>query len=79
MIEFKGGDPSKSVSYVAPVYIAGDGGDLAPVTVEFKDVNGDGKSDMIIHIHLPSQDQISVFINDGNGFRPVNANDKIKL
>lgn len=79
VIEFKGGDPSKSVSYVAPVYIAGDGGDLAPVTVEFKDVNGDGKPDMIIHIHLPSQDQISVFINDGNGFRPVNANDKIKL
>jgi hypothetical protein len=79
VIEFKGGDPAKSVSYVAPVYIAGDGGNLAPVTVEFKDVNGDSKPDMVIHIHLPSQDQLSVFINDGNGFRPANANDKINL
>jgi hypothetical protein len=79
VIEFKAGDPAKSVSYVAPVYIAGDGGDLAPVTVEFKDVNDDKRTDMIIHIHLPSQDQLSVFINDGKGFRPVTSNDKIHL
>lgn len=79
IIEFKGGDPAKSVSYVAPVYIAGDGGDLAPVTVDFKDVNGDNKPDMIIHILLPSQDQISVFINDGKGFRPATSNDKIHM
>jgi hypothetical protein len=79
VIEFKAGDPAKSVSYVAPVYIAGEGGDLAPVTVEFKDVNDDKRTDMIIHIHLPSQDQLSVFINDGKGFRPVTSNDKIHL
>jgi hypothetical protein len=77
--EFPAGDPSKAVVYVAPVYIAGDGGDLAPVTLEFRDVNGDGKPDMLIHIHLPSQDQLSVFINDGGKFRPVNGNDKIRI
>jgi len=79
VIEFKGGDPTKSVSYIAPVYIAGEGGDLAPVTVEFRDVSGHHRLDMIIHIHLPNQDQLSVFVNDGNGFRPANGNDKIRI
>ncbi|MBV9230947.1 MAG: hypothetical protein JOZ18_16675 [Chloroflexi bacterium] len=79
VLEFMAGDPAKSVSYVAPLYIAGDGGNLAPVTVEFRDVTGDGKPDMIIHIHLPSQDQISVFVNDGTKFRPSNGNDKIRI
>lgn len=79
VVEFMGGDPAKSVSYVAPVYIAGDGGEQAPVTLEFRDVNGDGKLDMVIHIHLPSQDQVSVFVNDGTKFRPSNGNDKIRI
>ncbi len=79
VIELMAGDPGKSVSYVAPVYIAGDGGDLAPVTVEFRDVTGDNRLDMIIHIHLPSQDQLSVFVNTGTKFRPSNGNDKISI
>jgi hypothetical protein len=79
IIEFMAGDPAKSVSYVAPVYIAGNNGDLAPVTLEFRDVNGDRKPDMIIHIHLPSQDQLSVFVNDGTKFRPATAADKIHI
>lgn len=79
IVEFMAGDPGKSVSYVAPIYIAGDGGDLAPVTLEFRDVNGDGKPDMIVHILLPSQSQVSVFINDGTRFRPSNGNDKLKI
>jgi len=79
IIEFMAGDPAKSVSYVAPIYIAGDNGDLAPVTLEFRDVNGDRIPDMIIHIHLPNQDQLSVFINDGSRFRPVNSSDKIHI
>jgi hypothetical protein len=79
VVEFMGGDPSKAVTYVAPIYIAGNGGDMAPVTLEFRDVTGDGKPDMIVHIHLPSQDQISVFVNDSTKFRPVNGNDKIRV
>jgi len=77
--EFMAGDPAKFVIYVAPVYIAGDGGDLAPVTVEFRDVAGDSKVDMIIRVHLPSQDQLFVFVNDGTKFRPPNNSDKIRL
>jgi len=79
VVEFMGGDPSKAVTYVAPIYIAGNGGDLAPVTLEFRDVTGDGKPDMIIHIHLSNQDQVSVFINDGTKFRPATGNDKIRV
>jgi len=79
VVEFMSGDPSKAVTYVAPIYIAGNGGDLAPVTLEFRDVTSDGKLDMIVHIHLPSQDQISVFVNDGTKFRPSNGNDKIRI
>ena len=79
VIEYMGGDPAKSVSYLAPIYIAGDNGDLAPITLEFRDVNGDRKVDMIIHIHLSNQDQISVFINDGTRFRPATGNDKIHI
>ncbi|HEU5227845.1 MAG TPA: hypothetical protein VFU49_08545 [Ktedonobacteraceae bacterium] len=79
VVEFMAGDPAKSVSYVAPVYIAGDGGDLAPITLEFRDVAGNGRLDMVIHIHLPSQDQVSVFINDGTKFRPSSGSDKIRI
>jgi hypothetical protein len=79
VFEVMAGDPSKSVSYVAPVYISGEGGEKAPVTVEFRDVNSDSKPDMIVHIHMPNQEQLSVFINDGKKFRPSNNNDKIRL
>jgi len=79
VVEFPGGDPATSVSYVAPLYIAGDGADQAPITLEFRDVTGDGKPDMIMHIHLPNQDQLSVFVNDGQKFRPSNPNDRIRI
>lgn len=78
VMELPGGDPTKTVSYIAPIYIEGQGGDLAPVTVEFRDVTGDHLSDMLVHIHLPSQDQVSVFVNDGTKFRAPKENDKLK-
>jgi hypothetical protein len=79
VIEMMGGDPQKAITYVAPVVIAGPNGDRAPITVEFRDVTGDNRPDMILHIHLPTQDQISIFVNDGSKFRPSNNNDKIHL
>jgi hypothetical protein len=80
VIEFMAGNPAKSEIYVAPVTIVGNGGDLAPVTVEFKDVTGDGKPDMIIHIKMPNQaDQLSIFVNDGTKFRPSNGTDNIRI
>ncbi|GAC1431514.1 MAG: hypothetical protein PVS3B3_26600 [Ktedonobacteraceae bacterium] len=77
--EWMGGDPAKSVNYVVPYSILGDNSDLTPVTVELRDVTGDHKPDMVIHIHLRTQDETFVFVNDGTKFRPQQANDKITL
>jgi len=74
IIEFPGGDPTKAKDYLGPT-LFGDGQDLTAVTLSFKDVNGDGKLDMIVHI----QDQTFVFINDGTAFRPLKLGEHITL
>jgi len=74
IIEFPGGDPTKAKDYVGPT-LFGDGQDVTPVTLSFKDVNGDGKLDMIVHI----QDQTFVFLNDGVQFRPLKPGEHIIL
>ena len=79
VVEFPAGNPSGAQSYVVPYYILGQGGDLTPITLEFRDVTGDSKLDMIIHIHLQTQDQTFVFVNDGNKFRPPTSKDNIHL
>ncbi len=65
IIEIPGGDVSRTRIFIGPV-LYGDGQDLTPVTGEVRDVNGDGKPDVIVHI----QDQQIVFINDGTTFHP---------
>ena len=65
IIELPGGDAAHAHIYQGPV-LFGDGQDLTPVTGEIRDVNGDGKPDVIVHI----QDQQLVLINDGTQFRP---------
>ncbi|TMC44970.1 MAG: hypothetical protein E6J31_01095 [Chloroflexi bacterium] len=79
VVEFPAGSQSGALSYVVPYYILGPGGDLTPITLEFRDVTADGKPDMIIHMHLPSQDQTYVFINAGTKFRAPTAKDIIHL
>jgi hypothetical protein len=74
IIEFMGGNPAKSISYGGP-YLYEAGGDKVPVTLEFRDVTGGGKPDMLIHI----QDQTIVFVNTGTQFRPANSSDHIHL
>jgi hypothetical protein len=74
IMELMAGNPAKSISYTGPDLFES-GGDLIPVTLEFRDVTRDGKPDMLVHI----QDKMFVFINDGTKFRPANANDKIYL
>ncbi len=75
--EMMAGNPSKLIVYVVPINSNGDTDDLAPVTVNFKDLNGDHKPDMIIHVHLSNEDQVSVFINTGTKFRPQTSTDKL--
>ncbi len=65
IIEIPGGDVTHTHIYMGPV-LFGNGQDLTPVTGEIRDVNGDGKPDLIVHI----QDQQIVFLNDGTTFHP---------
>ncbi|HLX39774.1 MAG TPA: hypothetical protein VKR42_04540 [Ktedonobacteraceae bacterium] len=74
IIEFPGGDATHARMYQGPV-LFGDGQDLTPVTAEVRDVNGDGKPDLIVHI----QDQQIVFINTGTQFRPLNPGEQVNL
>ncbi len=79
VVEFPAGNPAGAQSYVVPYYILGQGGDLTPITLEFRDVTGDQKLDMIIHIHLQTQDQTFVFVNTGTKFRSPTPQDNIHL
>ncbi len=74
IIELPGGDTTHARIYNGPT-LFGNGQDLTPVTAVFKDVNGDGKVDMIVHI----QDQVLVFINDGTQFVPQQPGQQVHL
>ena len=50
VIEQPGGDASKMKVYQITT-LFGDGEDLTPVTLTFRDLTGNGKLDMLIHIH----------------------------
>ena len=66
VIEIPGQDSTKERTFQITT-LFGDGEDLTPVTLSFRDVNGDGKPDMLIHI----QEQTLVMINDNGTFRPA--------
>ncbi len=65
IIELPGGDSSHARIYSGPQIFADNPASL-PVTGEFKDVNGDGKIDLIVHI---GEQQI-IYLNDGTQFKP---------
>jgi hypothetical protein len=65
IIEIPGGDPARTRIFSGPI-LYGNGQDLTPVTGEVRDVNGDGKPDLIVHI----QDQQIILLNDGTTFHP---------
>ncbi len=49
IIELPGGDRSKTRIYTGP-QLYGDGASLFPVTLTFRDMNGDGRIDMLVHV-----------------------------
>ncbi len=59
VIEQPGGDSSKMRVYQVTT-LFGDGEDLAPVTLSFRDLLGNGKLDMLIHIN----NTVIAYIND---------------
>jgi hypothetical protein len=66
IIEISGGDAAHTHVYVGP-QLYGKGNDLVPVTLQFVDVNGDNKVDMVVNF----QGSRTVFINDQGAFRPI--------
>ena len=64
IVELPGGNYAHARIYKGPTLFS-DNADQIPVTAEFKDVNGDGKVDIVLHI----QDQRIVFFNTGTGFK----------
>ncbi len=64
IVELPGGNFAHARIYKGPTLFS-DNADQVPVTAEFKDVNGDGKVDIVLHI----QDQRIVFSNTGTGFK----------
>jgi hypothetical protein len=66
VIEMPGGDATHAHVYIGPQLYSPDS-ELVPVTLQFVDVNGDHKPDMLITF----QGTHAVFINDGQQFRPV--------
>jgi len=74
IIELPGGDSTKMKVYVGPLLI-GDGQDLAPVTITFKDVNGDNKPDMLVNV----RDSHFVFINENGAFRPLHPGENVQM
>jgi hypothetical protein len=71
IIEFPGGDVSKSVVFSGPTLL-GPGQDLTPVTLTFRDVNHDGRLDMIVNV----QDSQLIYLNEHGTFvsDPQNSN-----
>ena len=72
VVEFPAGDAAHAKVYVA-LSLMGDDENLAVVTLSFKDVNGDGKPDMIVTVGETHY----VFINDHGQFRPLKAGEQL--
>ena len=66
VIEYPGGDVSKARSYSITTLPGNDS--YPPVRVAFKDVNGDGKPDMVIDIGDPGTQVQIVLFNNGSQF-----------
>ncbi len=64
VIELPGGDPTHARIYLGP-QLYGPNADLVPVTLSFKDVNGDHRPEMILHF----QGTQVIFLNTGSGFQ----------
>ncbi len=68
IVELPGGDATKARIFNGPILV-GSGQDLAPVTLSFQDVNGDGLLDMIVNV----QDAHFVFLNGNGTFQPAKS------
>jgi hypothetical protein len=76
--ECPAGNTAKCINYIPAAQIVGPGSEKIVVTLTFQDVNGDGKLDMLVHVHFPNE-QVLYYINTGKAFRPATNTDKITV
>jgi hypothetical protein len=74
IIELPGSDASHARVYQGPV-LTGEGQQDAPVLLSFKDVNHDGKPDLVASV----QQARIVLVNTGKAFRPATLADHVTL
>lgn len=72
IIEFPGGNTDGAIDYGSIFF----GGSTAPLTLEFRDVNGDRRPDMIVKA---DGNFAGLMINDGTKFRPVKPGESYSL
>ena len=68
------GDGSHARIYLGP-RLFGQEVDLAPVTLQARDVNGDHRLDIVLHV----QGIVMVLINEQDGFRPLHPGEQISF
>jgi hypothetical protein len=74
VIEFPGGDATHARVYLGPT-LTDDNSDSDIVTVSFKDLNGDGKLDMIVSV----DNMKYPYLNDNGTFRTPKSNEHINM
>ncbi len=74
VIEMPGGDVSKAQTLQGP-YLFGADEDLTPIGTRLEDVNGDSRPDLILSI---KREEI-IYINGGDSFRLINADEREQL
>ncbi len=74
VIEFPGGDQSHARTYMGPHLSGPDKAEVA-MTLRFLDLRGNGRLDMLIQ----AQEKQTIFLNDGEKFVPVPANEEQQL
>src|SRR5712691_4665232 len=74
IIEWPGGDSSHTRIYLGP-HLFGQDAELAPVTLQVRDVNGDHRPDIVLHVQTTEM----VLLNDQDGFRPLRPGEHISV
>jgi hypothetical protein len=66
VVEMPAGDISKSRSFAITTLTQGS--ELTPVTIELRDINADGKPDLLVHIGDPGNVFTVILLNNGTQF-----------
>jgi len=74
VIELPGGDPSKARTFAGP-YLFGAEEDLTPVALSLRDMDGDGKADMLLDVR---RERI-IYLNRDGSFRLPTAEEDAQL